>query len=124
MARFENSTISKYKAISMVYANVSLSGNSSSGNMNSSIKEFVILKQFSIRVHHATTPSITQISWFPSPCYWVKYNSDGASRGSPGFSACGGLFRDYRTSIMGCFAGNLGMGNCLLNFMEQYMQLS
>lgn len=34
-------------------------------------------------------------------------------RGAPGWSACGGIFRDYRASAMGCLATNLGVSYSL-----------
>lgn len=40
------------------------------------------------------TPS--RVRWVPPPPGWVKINSDGASRGNPSPSGCGGLIRDER----------------------------
>lgn len=69
LARFEGKAASKYWAINMVCANVSLSGNSTSGTMHSFIKENSILKKFSIRIHHVVAPLIKLVSWFPPSCY-------------------------------------------------------
>lgn len=111
--RFENKLISFAQATSMITSNVSLSGNCTTGSMKSSMSEFLVLKQFSISIHPSTAPCIKQVDWTPSPCYWIKCNTDGASRGSPGISACGGVFRDYRASIIGCFTLNLGLSSLL-----------
>jgi len=37
---------------------------------------------------------------------FVKVNTDGSV--VDGLAACGGIFRDYRGSFLGCFASNLG----------------
>ncbi|MCI81060.1 ribonuclease H protein, partial [Trifolium medium] len=39
---------------------------------------------------------------------WVKCNTDGAAHGSPGPSACGGLFRNCHGLYLGSFAEFLG----------------
>lgn len=43
----------------------------------------------------------------------VKCNTDGAARGCPGRSTCGGIFRDSRGSFMGCFSVNIGINKAL-----------
>lgn len=105
----------------MVTANVALTGNLSAGHMSSSISEFEVLKQFHINTHCCPAPVIKQINWHPPPCYWVKCNTDGAFRGSPRISGCGGLFRDYRASILGCFSKNLGVSTSLIAELEGAM---
>ncbi|PNX57293.1 ribonuclease H, partial [Trifolium pratense] len=42
---------------------------------------------------------------------WVKCNSNDASKGNPGPSACGGIFRDNQANDLGCFASNLGVSD-------------
>ncbi|MCI69340.1 ribonuclease H protein, partial [Trifolium medium] len=38
-------------------------------------------------------------------------NSNDASKGNPGPSACGGIFRDNQANDLGCFASNLGVSD-------------
>lgn len=46
-------------------------------------------------------------------CGWFKYNSDGAARGNPSHAASGGIFRDSRGAILGCFANYIGVASSL-----------
>lgn len=107
--RFQNKSIPLNLAIDNVIASVSLAGSLSKGHMSSSIDEFSILKFFSVYGHVNCAPAIKEVIWSPPPCHWVKCNTDGAARGALGWSACGGIFRDYRGSVLGCFAANLGV---------------
>ncbi|GAU50263.1 hypothetical protein TSUD_409090 [Trifolium subterraneum] len=54
-----------------------------------------------------------KVNWIPPPNLWIKCNSDGASKGCPGLSACGGIFRDCRGTFVGGFSCNLGISNSL-----------
>lgn len=42
------------------------------------------------------------------PPGWHKANIDGASRGAPGQSSCGCIFRNFRAFVRGSFAMSLG----------------
>lgn len=111
-ARFENVCIPVHSAISLIISKVSLTGNASKGYMSSSISEFVILKSFMVAGHPIKTPCIRQVDWHTPPCGMIKYNTDGAAKGSPGAAACGGLFRDNNAAILEyCFSSNLGIQN-------------
>lgn len=113
-SRFDNKQIPIQTAKNLIIASVSLSGSLSKGNMAAaSIRDFVILKSFKVTGHPVRAPKIIEVNWFPPSCYWVKCNTDGAAKGSPGPSACGGIFRDYWASNLGCFAANLGISNAL-----------
>ncbi|MCH89989.1 ribonuclease H protein [Trifolium medium] len=61
--------------------------------------------------HLPKAPVITEIIWQSPPLRWVKCNSDGASKGNPGLSACGCIFRDNQANNLGCFASNLGVSD-------------
>lgn len=102
---FDNKNIALGTATNQIRSLVSLAGNSSKGTMSSSIPEFCILKFFAISGH----PPTSRKSYGPPACTRVKCNTDGAARGAPGWSSCGGIFRDYHASILGCFAANLGI---------------
>ncbi|KAL0318106.1 UNVERIFIED_CONTAM: putative mitochondrial protein [Sesamum calycinum] len=45
-------------------------------------------------------PVIHSIQWQPPPPGWMKVNTDGCSRGQPGPSSCGGIFRNCRGLYM------------------------
>lgn len=44
-----------------------------------------------------------KVWWFAPPPGWQKVNCDGASRGTPGLSSCGGVFRNYIAFVRGSF---------------------
>lgn len=51
-----------------------------------------------------------QVSWQQAICGWIKVNTDGATRGSPGgYASCGGILRDKSTATLGCFSKYLGI---------------
>lgn len=48
------------------------------------------------------------------PTYpWIKCNTDDAAYGSLGPASCDGMFRDYETNFLGCFAYNIGISYAL-----------
>lgn len=109
MLRFHDKRIQSASAITLVIASVSLTGNRTSGTMSSSMAELLILRHFAVNSHPRRAPMIKQVTWIPPLSSWVKCNTDGAARGSPGWSACGGIFRDQTAGIIGCFSANLGI---------------
>lgn len=82
--RFDNKKIPYKTAINLIIANVSLTGNCSSGYMTNSMQEFVILKAFYVACKPYPTLSMKEVIWISPPCYWVKFNTDGAAKGAPG----------------------------------------
>jgi len=46
------------------------------------------------------------VVWKPPSVPWVKVNTDGSMMGQ--LATCGGILRDNKGSLMGCFVGNLG----------------
>lgn len=111
--KFDNKVIPISSALNLIIASVSLAGKFSSGTMSNSIFDFKLLKQFSVEGHPRHAPSIKQVSRHPPLCNWVKCNTDGAAKGSPGYTSCGGIFRAKSAAILGCFAANLGITNAL-----------
>ncbi|WJX41072.1 hypothetical protein P8452_28481 [Trifolium repens] len=85
----------------------------SKGHMFSSIQEFSVIKYFGANCHPPPPPSIKQVNWIRPPFNWVKCNTDGASRGSPGASSCGGIFRDHLGTFLGAFSANIGVATSL-----------
>lgn len=72
--------------------------------------------------HPGKAPRILEVFWNPPLVYWAKCNTDGASKGSPGEAASGGIFRDYRGHLMCCFATYLGISSPLHVELEAAMQ--
>ncbi|KAJ0027643.1 hypothetical protein Pint_36567 [Pistacia integerrima] len=52
--------------------------------------------------------TVRVVLWKVPPLLWVKVNTDGLSKGSPGLSACGGVFRSNSGEFLGGFLINLG----------------
>lgn len=75
--------------------------------MSSDLLEFQNLS-FSIEGQPNRAPKIKEINWLPPPCNQIKCNTHGAAKGAPDPVACGGIFRDYRAAILGCFSANIG----------------
>lgn len=107
--RYNDKIISTNRAIQLVSACISLSGNVLSGKTSSSIEDFKIFKHFSVSIHPPRAPYIIQVNWYKSLCGWIKCNSDGASRGNLSLVACRGIFRDPSGAIMGCFSDFIGV---------------
>lgn len=95
--------------VNMIVANTSTSGNLTSLTTNNSIHNFVLLKAFNVKCHLSRAPKIIEVLWQPPIQSWVKCNTDGASLGSTGLAACGGIFRDCKGDSLGCFAVILGI---------------
>jgi hypothetical protein len=55
---------------------------------------------------------IIEVLWHPPIHSWIKCNIDGASLGSSGLAACGGIFRNWKGDSLGCFAYNTGGSLC------------
>jgi len=47
------------------------------------------------------------LTWLPLIYHWIKCNIDDATHDS--ITSCGGIFRDYQTNFLGCFAFNIGI---------------
>jgi ribonuclease HI len=58
-------------------------------------------------------PRIKEVIWHPPVFNWIKCNIDGACKGNPGLSSCGGIFRNSEAAFIGAFACNLGISNSL-----------
>jgi hypothetical protein len=90
----------------MISASVSLSGNKTNKTINSSMRDFTILKNFRINLHPPKAPIIKEVFWQPPLFNWIKGNTDGAANSST--AAYGGLFRNHLADFMGGFAENIG----------------
>lgn len=52
---------------------------------------------------------------------WHKTNFDGASRGNRGIASSGGMFRNYRGFVRGCFSLTLGVNSAIYVEMMAFM---
>ena len=77
--------------------------------MYNSQDELLILHNLGISGKARRSPSIIPVIWKPPPQNWIKVNIDGAAKGAPGHSDCGGIFRNCRGFSKGCFAKYLGI---------------
>jgi len=95
----------------MIISNTSLSGNQTKKVSNNSIRDFTILKTFNVNIHNPGESQIKEIICQPPFPSWFKCNTDGASKGNPGISGCGGIFRDHAAEAILCFAEPHGFTN-------------
>lgn len=72
--------------------------------------EFLALRHFSIQPIARRPVSFVSVSWQPPPPGWMKVNTDGSAIGSPGLLGGGGVFRNCRGLVHGCFALSFGYG--------------
>lgn len=112
--RFNDKSISINSATNLIISSTSFSGNNTSLTARSSISEFIIMKNFRVNLKPPKPQSIKEVIWCPRVLNWVKCNTDGASNGNPGISACGGLFRNANSEFLGAFAINIGLSSALL----------
>lgn len=108
-SRFDSKAISSTSAISRVMANIALTGKLSKWHTYHNTAERTILHKFSVASKLVNVPDIIEVIWKPPSFNWLKCNTDGSSKGTPGAAACRGIFRDRHASILGCFALNLGI---------------
>jgi hypothetical protein len=113
-ARFDNFRINLNTAISRIIAGASLSGNNTKKVASNSIRDFIILKKFNVNIHNPKVSIVKEIVWQPPLLNCVKCNIDGASKGNPGLSSCGGIFRNNDADLLLCFAEPLGFASSYL----------
>ena len=57
--------------------------------------------------------SVVAVSWAKPPENWVKLNTDGSVKGSPGMAGCGGLLCDCHGNWISGFARAIGITSSL-----------
>ena len=89
-------------------------GNSSKRSMCNDIFDFNVLKFFDIHTRSGKVLRPFPVRWeFLLPC-WVKINSDGVARGSPGLATRGGIFRGSMRKFIGGFSAFLDVQTALV----------
>lgn len=56
----------------------------------------------------STQSDVYLVRWLPPPTDWVELNVDGASRGNPGASGCGGVIRGQHGTFVAGFGHYIG----------------
>lgn len=92
----------------MISSNIALVGNLSSSCSSGSSADLLLLKRFKVYNKQNKVQSIKEVIWKAPSYNWIKCNTDGAAKGTPGVVACGGIFRDKSAAALGCFALNIG----------------
>ena len=95
-------------ALSLVWRAVSEANHLEIGCMRNCMDDLLILRRFGRQGRPSKAPVIKSVVWSPPAPGWIKVNTDGAALGSPGVGGCGGIFRNCRAFVKGCFAIPLG----------------
>ncbi|XP_019432259.1 PREDICTED: uncharacterized protein LOC109339299 [Lupinus angustifolius] len=83
-SRFDNLNINSAQAIQMIKLNTSFTGNFTKLCAKPSLLEFSILRAFQVTAKYNKAPTISEVNWAMPLMGWVKINTDGAAKGSPG----------------------------------------
>ncbi|KAK3197881.1 hypothetical protein Dsin_021296 [Dipteronia sinensis] len=95
-------------ALSLVWRAVSDANRLEIGCMRNCVDDLLILHRFDLRGRPAKALVIRSVIWSPPAPGWIKVNTNGAALSSPGVGGCGGVFRNCRAFVNGCFASPLG----------------
>ncbi|XP_057779593.1 uncharacterized protein LOC130998178 [Salvia miltiorrhiza] len=80
------------------------------GSMKNTCEDLLILRKIGIKGRASPPPDFINVYWWPPPHQWIKVNTDGSALGAPGRIAAGGVFRDSRSLVRGCFHVKGGLG--------------
>ncbi|KAK2641274.1 hypothetical protein Ddye_023037 [Dipteronia dyeriana] len=101
---FESKTTDFRSALSFVWRTVSDANRLEIECMRNCVDDLLILRRFDLRGRPARAPVIRSVIWSPPAPGWTKVNTDGAALSSPCAGGCGGIFRNCRAFVKGCFA--------------------
>jgi ribonuclease HI len=118
--RFNDKKTNWRKPVNSIISAVALSGNNTSKASTSSIRDFILLKKFNIKIRPPKAPIIKEVIWSPPIIDWIKCNTDGSSNQST--SSCAGIFRNSDSIFITCFAENLGRGNAYFAKLSAVMR--
>ena len=105
---FEGKSVDFRSVLSLVWCAVSEANRLEIGCMRNCMDDLLILRRFGLQGRPSKAPVIKSVVWSPPAPGWIKVNTDGAALGSPGVGGCGGIFRNCRAFVKGCFAIPLG----------------
>ncbi|KAK2647756.1 hypothetical protein Ddye_015245 [Dipteronia dyeriana] len=100
---FESKTIDFRYALCFVWRAVSDANRLEIDCMRNCVDDLLILHRFDLRGRPARAPVIKSVIWSPPAPGWTKVNTDGAALSSPSTGGCGGIFRNCRAFVKGCF---------------------
>lgn len=100
---FENIRPSIWKITASLWADIQETNKLPIGHMFNSQEDLLCLHALHIIGHPKKAPRILEVHWNLPPPGWIKCNSDGSALGAPGMSTCGGVFRNSRGFVKGCF---------------------
>ncbi|PON97562.1 Ribonuclease H-like domain containing protein [Trema orientale] len=103
---FEDLFILVHSTLAYIWA----ANNTDIGGMHNSQRDVVLLNGLYLTGRPSCAPRISSVHWNPPSAGWLNVNMDESSLGQLGFSSCGGVFRNSRGFVLGCFASKLGMG--------------
>ncbi|XP_019458852.1 PREDICTED: uncharacterized protein LOC109358812 [Lupinus angustifolius] len=108
--RFEDKHICINQAIAKIKTEITWVGNCSKVTSNScTASDLLLLRTFKIQLKLNKAPKIVEVKWL-MPCDgWIKVNTNGAAKGSPGLAGAGGIFRNINGSCVAYFASFLGI---------------
>ena len=72
--------------------------------MKSSQEDLLVLHNLGVKGRSSIGPAITERHWNLPLQGWTEVNIDGVARGASGQASCGGVFRNCRGFIKGCFS--------------------
>ncbi|KAK3193727.1 hypothetical protein Dsin_025037 [Dipteronia sinensis] len=105
---FESKAMKFRSTLSLVWHAVSDANRLEIGCMRNCVDDLLILRRFDLRGRSARAPVIKSVICSPPAPGWIKINTDGAALSSSGVGCCGGVFRNCRSFVKGCFAVPLG----------------
>ncbi|XP_057790907.1 uncharacterized protein LOC131008020 [Salvia miltiorrhiza] len=80
------------------------------GCTNNTWADYLITRNLGVKVKQRPPPEYTSVYWSPPAFAWIKANTDGSAVGAPGRICAGGVFRDWRGFVRGCFHVEGGTG--------------
>ncbi|KAI9157100.1 hypothetical protein LWI28_016974 [Acer negundo] len=105
---FEGKSVDFKSILSLVWYAVSEANCLDIGYMRNCMDDLLILHRFGLQGRLSKASMIKSVIWSPLAPGWIKVHIDGAAMCSPGVGGCGGIFRNYRAFVNGCFAIPLG----------------
>ncbi|KAI9198422.1 hypothetical protein LWI28_015556 [Acer negundo] len=105
---FEGKSVDFRSILSLVWHAVSEANRLDIGCMRSCMDDLFIFRHFGLQGRPSKAPVIKSVIWSPPAPGWVRVNTNGAAMGSSGVGGCGGIFRNCRAFVKGCFAVLLG----------------
>ncbi|KAK1591397.1 hypothetical protein Q3G72_007018 [Acer saccharum] len=105
---FEGKSVDFKSVLSLVWRAVSEANRLEIGFMHNCMDDLLILHRFGLQGCPSKALVIKSVVWSPPAPSWIKVNTYGAALGSLGVGGCGGIFRNCRAFVKGCFAIPLG----------------